>query len=194
LGRPLTADFEVHVSVAAQAIQQIVNYPGGEFPMWGPERMRLLGQLTAQAERLAATLRRQPSTFLHGDYWPGNIAVLQDGSQAVYDWQLAAVGPAVLDLLVFIKKSQWWFSELPVSPDALIAIYREEIQARVGLVWEDSEWQELWDHALIWRFLQEWLDLIAVSPGALLKTRGKQLDSVWLDPVTEAVARRLEAT
>ena len=62
----------------------------------------------------------------------------------------------------------------------------------MGLAWEDSEWQELWDHALIWRFLQEWLDLIAASPGALLKTRSKQLDAVWLDPVTEAVTRRLE--
>ncbi|NIN93720.1 MAG: phosphotransferase, partial [Anaerolineae bacterium] len=50
-------------------------------------------------------LRRAPNTLLHGDYWPGNIAVLGDQRQIVYDWQLAGVGPGVIDLLVFVNKS-----------------------------------------------------------------------------------------
>jgi hypothetical protein len=192
LGRPLGADFQVHVTVAAQAIQRIVNASIAAVPGWGPERMRLLARLMEGAEDVAAPLRRLPSTLLHGDYWPGNIAVLQDGSQAVYDWQLAAVGPAVLDLLVFIKKSQWWFGELPVETGELIEIYRKEIKARTGASWKEPDWEQQWDHALIWRFLQEWLDLIAISPEVLLRTRAKQLDEVWLEAIMSAVQRRLE--
>jgi hypothetical protein len=43
----------------------------------------------------------------------------------------------------------------------------------------------------MWRFLQEWLDLLAASPDAILATSAEQLDEVWLDPVAAAVARRL---
>jgi hypothetical protein len=194
LGRPLSADFEVHVTVAAQAIQRIVSVTGAEMPTWDSERMRLLARLMQGAEKVAGPLRSLPSTLLHGDYWPGNIAVLEDGSQAVYDWQLASVGPAVLDLLVFVKKSQWWFGGLPVEVDKLISVYRDELKERAGIEWEDEDWQEQWDHAMIWRFLQEWLDIIAASPEALLKTRATQLDEVWLEPVTQAMLRRLEIT
>jgi hypothetical protein len=43
----------------------------------------------------------------------------------------------------------------------------------------------------MWRFLQEWVDLLAASPDALLEARTDLLDEIWLDPVTRAVARRL---
>lgn len=192
LGRPLSVDFEVHVTAAAQAIQHIVNITSTNVPAWDPERLQLLARLMEGAEQVAGLLRRLPKTLLHGDYWPGNIAVLGDGSQAVFDWQLAAVGPAVLDLLVFVKNSQWYFGHLPVDEPDLIDIYRDEIKARTGVGWDDSEWQEQWDHALIWRFLQEWLDIIAASPESLLTTRGRELDKVWLEPVANAIRQRLE--
>jgi aminoglycoside phosphotransferase (APT) family kinase protein len=192
LGRPLAGDFEVHVTAAAMAIQRIVELSTAEVPALDRERMRLLARLMEGAEKVAGPLRDLPCTLLHGDYWPGNIHVLEDGSQAVYDWQMASVGPAMLDLLVFVKKSQWWFGSLPLEVDDLFNAYRQEIKARMGLAWADEQWLEQWDHALVWRFLQEWLDVIAVSPDALLKTRAVQLDEVWLEPVTSAMLRRLK--
>ncbi|MGD8760309.1 MAG: phosphotransferase [Anaerolineales bacterium] len=191
LGRPIDADFEVHVTAAAKAIERIVRL-GGEEPLGGaPERVQVLARLTTEAEEVVAPLRGQPNTLLHGDYWPGNIAVLEQGEQVVYDWQLASVGPAVIDLLVFVTKSEWWFGDLPVGRENLISRYREDMQSRTGISWTEATWLELWDHALMWRFLQEWLDLLAATPGPLLVARADQLDRIWLDPVTQAVARRL---
>ena len=191
LSRPLEADFEVHVTAAAQAIERIVE-EGRPAPLAGrPERMQLLARLTTQAEQVAAPLRRQPSTLLHGDYWPGNIAVLRNRSQVVYDWQLAAVGPAVMDVLVFISKSEWWFDDLPLGRQEIVEQYRRGLAEGIGVTWDEAAWEESWDHALMWRFLQEWVDLLAASPGPLLQTRADQLDRIWLRPVAEAVVRRL---
>jgi hypothetical protein len=193
LSRPLGADFEVHVTAAAKAIERIVQLGQPEPLVGAPERMRVLAALTMKADQIIHPLLHQPSTLLHGDYWPGNIAVLEDGRQMVYDWQLAAVGPGVIDLVVFVSKSAWWFDTIPLSQSDMVICYREEIQRRNQVSWRDDEWEVLWDHALMWRFLQEWVDLLAASPNPLLETRAEQLDQVWLDPVAEAVARRLEA-
>ncbi|MEW6568583.1 MAG: aminoglycoside phosphotransferase family protein [Chloroflexota bacterium] len=191
LSRPIDADFEVHVAAAAQAIERIVA-EGQPAPLAAiPERMQVLARLTTLAELVADPLRDVPRTFLHGDYWPGNIAVLKNRSQVVYDWQLAGVGPGVIDLLVFLTKSEWWFGELPMNRDEIVGLYRSNLAERLGVVWPDEAWQQLWDHALMWRFLQEWVDLLAATPGPILETRAEQLDRIWLYPVTQAVRRRL---
>ncbi|MFA9406014.1 MAG: phosphotransferase [Anaerolineales bacterium] len=191
LGRPLEADFEVHVMAATHAIERIIigRRPKGLAKV--PRRMEIFAKLTSQAEAVIAPLKEQPMTLLHGDYWPGNISVLEDRTQVVYDWQLTGVGPGVLDLLVFVNKSAWWFEAIPVDAEVIIHHYRERMAAKVGISWTDDVWQLLWDHALMWRFLQEWVDLLAASPEPLLETRGDQLDRVWLGPVADAVDRRL---
>ncbi len=191
LSHPLDADFDIHLAAAAHAIEHIVEHGSPTSIAAAPERLDLLARLTAQAEAIVAPLREQPATLLHGDYWPGNIAVQADGSQIVYDWQLTAVGPAVLDLVSFIKKSEWWFGLLPIPSADLQALYRKALTARQGTMWEDEAWARLWDHAVLWRFLQEWLDLLAAIPEALLLTSAEQLDRVWLDPVEAAARRRL---
>ncbi len=191
LSRPIDADFEIHVTAAAQAIDRIVA-EGQPAPLAGvPERMHVLARLTTSAEQVVAPLRDVPRTFLHGDYWPGNIAVLRNRSQVVYDWQLAGVGPGIVDLLVFLTKSEWWFGQLPMSSQEIVALYRSNLASRLGVVWSDEDWERLWDHALMWRFLQEWVDLLAATPGPILETRAEQLDRIWLHPVSEAVRRRL---
>lgn len=192
LGRPLSADFEVHVAAAAKAIERVVHQGEPEALASVEERMQVLAALTMKADRVVAPLREQPSTLLHGDYWPGNIAVLQDGQQVVYDWQLASVGPGVMDLLVFMNKSMWWFEPLPLEMEQIIGLYRQGVYEKTGVRWEEGEWEILWDHALMWRFLQEWVDLLAATPESLLEARAEQLDQVWLNPVTDAVHRRLE--
>lgn len=191
LSRPIDSDFEVHVAAAAQAIERIVE-EGQPAPLAAmPERMQVLARLTTLAEQVVEPLRDVPRTFLHGDYWPGNIAVLKNRSQVVYDWQLAGVGPGVVDLLVFLTKSEWWFGDLPMPREDIVGLYRDNLVQRLGVVWPEEAWQQLWDHALMWRFLQEWVDLLAATPGPILETRAEQLDRIWLYPVAQAVKRRL---
>jgi hypothetical protein len=192
LSKPLTGDFAVHVTAAANAIEHMVHegHPGLLTDV--PERMQVLAALTMQADRVVAPLRSQPSTLLHGDYWPGNIAILENRGQVVYDWQLTGIGPGVIDLLVFINKSEWWFDRLPMGREEIVEAYQIGIDQDLGYRWEKDHWSLLWDHALMWRFLQEWVDLLAASPDPILETRAEQLDEVWLEPVARAVTQRLE--
>jgi hypothetical protein len=194
LSRPISADFRIHVTAGEHAVEKIKYYGKPSYISEEPSRIQLLEKLTETADKVVAPLRKQVSTFLHGDYWPGNISIMRDGSQIVYDWQLAAIGPAILDLLVFVKKSNWWFGSLPLDEAEIIHYYRERIRSRIGITWNDGEWEELWDHALMWRFLQEWLDLIEASPEPILEARSALLESVWLQPVLEAIERRLGKT
>ena len=193
LARPLQADFSVHVAAAAQAIGRIVESGRPEALAGSPWRMRLLAQLTTQADRVAQPLLQAPATLMHGDYWPGNIVLLADGRQVVYDWQMAGVGPGVIDLLTLVMKSRWAFGDLAVPAALLITRYRQGLYERTGVVWSDDEWASLWDHALMWQFLEEWIDVLAASPDAVLRARAEELDASWLQPVAQAVARRLPA-
>ncbi len=193
LSRPLDSDFEVHLAAAQQAYEGIVEEGRPKSFANKPERMHILEGLIKNARALAGPLLEQPATLLHGDYWPGNIALLPDHALMIYDWQLAGVGPGVIDLLVFINKSTWWFGELPITIDEITDHYRSAIASRVGMRWSQGEWEVLWDHALMWRFLQEWVDVIAVTPEPLLSTQEQLLEQLWLKPVAEAVTRRLES-
>lgn len=192
LSRPLTGDFTVHVTAAANAIEHMVHEGHPGLLTEEPERMQVLAALTMEADRVVAPLRSQPNTLLHGDYWPGNIAILEGRGQVVYDWQLTGIGPGVIDLLVFINKSEWWFDRLPLERQEIVHAYLDGIGREIGFHWEKELWSLLWDHALMWRFLQEWVDLLAASPDPILETRAAQLDEVWLEPVARAVSQRLE--
>jgi hypothetical protein len=191
LARPLQADFSVHVAAAAQAIGQIVESGRPETLAASPGRMRLLAQLTTQADRVAQPLLEAPVTLIHGDYWPGNIVLLADGRQVVYDWQMAGVGPGVLDLLTLIVKGRWSLGGLPITPSDLTRRYRRGLCERNRAAWSDEAWDRLWDHALMWQFLEEWIDVLAASPDAVLQARAQELEDSWLAPVTQAVERRL---
>lgn len=191
LSRPISKDFEVHVAAGAHAVETI-RFRGEPASLaLAAEKMQLLESLIAKADRIIAPLRKEPNTLLHGDYWPGNISVMKDGSQIVYDWQLTAIGPAILDVLVFIKKSAWSFDSVPIDEQQMIEYYRQLMERRIGVVWSDEHWQQLWEHALMWRFIQEWLDLLAASPDPVLLTRAEHLEKVWLQPVLAAVEKRL---
>jgi thiamine kinase-like enzyme len=188
LSRPLEGDFEVHVTAAANALEQVVDR--GRLASW-PERVHTLAHLILHADKVIAPLKLQPATLMHGDYWPGNISVLEDGSQVVFDWQMAGVGPPILDLVAFVLKSEWWFGELPLMREQIVQGYRERLAEISGYTWDEPLWEELWDHALMWRFLQEWMDLLAASPTTLLETRSEQLEQLWFEPLARAVTNRL---
>jgi hypothetical protein len=189
LSRPQDIDFEVHLTAARQALERLESAGRPAALIEDAGRMLLLETLIRRAEDIVAPLQEEPATLLHGDYWPGNIVAGQDGGQVVFDWQLAAVGPGVLDLLTFVVKSEWWFEDLPLDPPAMIQTYRDLIKQKTGVSWSELAWKQLWDHALMWRFLQEWLDLIAATPEPLLATRAQQLERIWLGPLGQALDR-----
>jgi hypothetical protein len=191
LSRPLEGDFQVHLAAATHAIDLIVRQGSPASLAGSPDRLALLRRLTEQAPEIAAPLRQEPATLLHGDYWPGNIARDRQDRLVVYDWQLTGSGPPILDLLTFVKKTEWWFPGAPVTAQEMVQHYRTGIERLRGQRWDDAQWDLLWDHALLWRFLQEWLDLLAAIPESLLVASADQLEKVWLDPVAQALARRL---
>lgn len=192
LSHPLTADFDVHRIAAYQGLERIRESGRPAAFADQIDRMELLERLINSADRIVEPLQSETHTLLHGDYWPGNIAVTADGGQLVYDWQLAGVGPGVMDLLAFIYKSLWWFETLPIDPDELVERYRAKIAEKTGITRDQEAWSTLWDHALMWRFIQEWIDLLAVTPEPLLETWAERLESIWLDPVRQAAERRLK--
>jgi hypothetical protein len=93
--------------------------------------------------------------------------------------------------VAFVLKSEWWFGELPLMREQIVQGYRERLAEISGYTWDEPLWEELWDHALMWRFLQEWMDLLAASPTTLLETRSEQLEQLWFEPLARAVTNRL---
>jgi hypothetical protein len=188
LGRPLEADFGVHVAAAAQAIERIVTSGSPEALASRPERVAMLARLTSQADRIVRPLLDLPATLMHGDYWPGNIAVTRDGRQVVYDWQLASVDRECL-IIQLRRQEPRSFASFRWTGD-----HRSlpcELAERTGERWSDAAWETIWDHARLWRFLQEWVDVLAASPDAVLGANTQALEDLWLEPVARAVAVRL---
>jgi hypothetical protein len=199
LARPLTIDYEIYVYAAAKALSQLA---GDEWPPLiarSPQILGTLGQIIRQAEQVVQPLRAVPFTLLHGAFWPGSLVHDNDGDPVVLNWHQAGIGPGVLDLLVMVTTSEWApqsVTPLPPAPAPVpaakqMARYRREIAQTVGLRWTDSEWSELWDHALLWRFMQEMLPWVASASPEEFLAREQQFDEVWLRPVLAAAGRRL---
>ncbi len=88
---------------------------------------RLAGCYNTVVERLL----RLPSSFIHGEFYPSNIMVAQDGDITricPVDWEMAAMGPGLIDLAA-LSSGGWspqnkkalalaYLEALPQSPDA----------------------------------------------------------------------------
>ena len=153
--------------------------------------MALLQNLITHADKIIQHLRCTPSTLLHGNFFPGNIHMHADGTLTVYDWEETAIGPGILDLVTFIQASRWWFDPLPIAVSAITDHYRQRLQLANGFIWADDDWQRQYDHALLWIFITQWIDLLAAIPDSMLSSRLPQLNAIWLEPVYAAALRRL---
>lgn len=183
LERPLNSDFEVNVRVATDAIQALAQRSPSRLFTLEPTLEGLFLRMARHADRIASALQRAPDTLLHGDYWPGNIHVDDQGRLTVYDWQQVGIGPAVLDLVAFIQSSLWWFDPLPVDPQAIFLEYRRNLSEKTGTIWANQEWEALLDHARMWIFLVNWIDILASTPAPILETRMQQLEDLWIRPL-----------
>ena len=191
LARPLTSDHAIYIQAATTGMRKLSDDSSSYLLSRDPTLLSMIKRLIEHADQIAAALRSAPATLLHGDYWPGNITQSFENDFIVYDWQLASIGPGVLDLSHFIQSSQWYFNPLPVTSQELIAEYRSRLSNTSRFSWEDSDWAALWDYALLWNFLINWVDMLVNIPASVLHTQYPLLCSLWLDPVSAAITRRL---
>ncbi len=183
LARPLDATLEVHIRIAEDAVPRLLAAAPQETRQRPLPWEALLPRLVEHARGIAAVLRQMPSTLLHGDYWPGNIHMDAQGRLVVYDWQEVGIGPGLLDMVSLVQSSAWWFPNLPLPAERLIAHYRQGLERMTEQAWSDAEWRILWGHGLMWVFLTRWLDLLASTPAPLLRAQADVLTSLWLEPI-----------
>jgi thiamine kinase-like enzyme len=193
LARPLDADLEIYAQAAQTGLQRLQDQSANNLLSQDPTLLRYLAILVSKIEHIAAVLRNEPATLLHGDYWPGNLIVYPPENLYVIDWQLAAIGPAVLDLQSFIQTSLWFFEEIPVEIHKITDRYQEKLLQTNGWTWSEEAWSMIMDYALLWIFISDWSDLLPVIPKSLVITRQKLLKRIWLEPIYAVIERRLMA-
>lgn len=189
LARPLDIDYRMTVLRAVRAVEALAMEE--RLPLLNDLRyFDLFGLLTRSADEIIAPLRAETATLIHGDYWPGNIARPIDGRQIVFDWQLAGIGPSILDLACFVQSTRLYL-EPAMPPEAMISLYRSRCQALINPGWSASHFNLLWDHALMWVFLSRWLVKLASTPPDLYESLHARFSVVWLEPLFEIAAHRL---
>ncbi len=191
LSRPLTHDFEFYVYAAVSAMEKMMVDDRPQAITRSLRALTGLGLVLTQVEQMVSVLRAAPSTLLHGDFRPGNVALQEDGEMVVFDWQVAGIGPGVLDIVTFVNACRWERADLPISSAELMELYRREIETRVKASWTDDEWQRLIDHALMWRFTQEMFAWAASASTETFAAYEQRFHDIWLQPVLEAAAQRL---
>lgn len=192
LARPLTLDYEIHVFAAAQALGKIVRDEQPAALAQAAPIVGTLGQLISQADQVVQPLRALPFTLLHGGFSQRSLLRDEDGDPILLDWQSAAIGPGPLDLLVMTTSTRWEQGSLPLPEAELTGHYRRELKRCLHVEWSDVQWDLLWDHALLWRFLQDTLTWVAAAPPAAFAARAGRFEEVWLHPVLAAAERRLK--
>jgi aminoglycoside phosphotransferase (APT) family kinase protein len=152
----------------------------------------LTDRILSNLERITAVLQACPATLLHGDFWPGNILIHQKGGLTVFDWEDAGIGPFLFDLIGFIQGSSWHFSPLPIRPEEIIAHYRNQLAKAGAHRFQDDEFTQLWDHAMMWTFVTGWAGHLARTPNSLLPMRLTALQEVLFKPLEQAIERQLK--
>ncbi len=190
LGRPLEYEYPFILNTAQRSLQRLSSAADSVLAQ-DKALLNTLNLLVKNADQLIAPLRSLPATLIHGDYWPGNLIVYPESTIFALDWQNSAIGPGILDLVTFVQESLWWFNPLPCPAPTLIARYRKHLQDQRGLSWSDSDWILLWDHALLWTFLVDWLEPLSNASNSTLSPHYKDLQRVWLTPVQDICSLRL---
>lgn len=192
LARPLDADLDATISGVREAVRRL-TMNNKRVPALADERhLNLFVRLSRLVFAVVLPLQEEEQTLVHGDYWPGNIARPIDGRQMVFDWQRAGIAPAILDLVGFVQSTR--MSLEPAMPvDKMIQLYRDTHRKAFGRDWENDRFDQIWDHALIWLFMVNWLGRLATMKADDYERIRERFTAVWLEPVLAAVERRLPA-
>ncbi len=137
---------------------------------------KAMGRAREIRERLRATIPADARTGLvHGDFQFSNILFHHGRVAALIDWEIALIGPTLLDLgwlCFFSDPGSWVGRELvsmsPLAPDEIVAVYSESAGFPVSLE------QVRWFRAFAgYRF-----GVITVF-NLMLHRRGKRPDPSW---------------
>jgi thiamine kinase-like enzyme len=89
------------------------------------ESIRRLKHLKDRYDRVIECLLSLPVTFLHGEFYASNILVRTAGSEpriCPVDWELAAIGPGLIDLAALISGSWTRAQKIALALDYLTAM------------------------------------------------------------------------
>jgi len=191
LARPLDSDLNIHIQAAKAGADLLSQKETSGSLREDRELIEAIHTIIDHIDTVTNHLCGLPMTLLHGDYWPGNIHVHRNGSLTVYDWEMTAIGPGILDLLGFIQTSTWWFAPLPIEVQEITKYYRQRLAQSGTHTWKDKDWKVDWDYAILWTFFSSWVDLLARIPKSILSARLPGLQNVLFDPVKAAIKRQL---
>jgi hypothetical protein len=183
-----SAFFLSSVRDALRAVDGMRTHPTGLSQEHGVTCDRLgerLTRLLDEAPRRLEALEEfgGPDTLLHGDLWPSNLLVLENGEVRLIDWDHAGVGPAAYDLSNMLMR-------LPVALRlGALADYREAGgtagPASLGrddlnFLFETAEYARI-ANCVVWPALEFWE---LGGPGAL-----ERLASIhgWFEGVEPAL-------
>jgi aminoglycoside phosphotransferase (APT) family kinase protein len=89
----------------------------------GAGAVPLLDELGGRCASISETLGRLPASFTHGDFFPANVIVANSLRICPVDWEMAAVGPSLLDLAA-LTAGRWADAERR----AIAAAYFEALE------------------------------------------------------------------
>ncbi|KAB2661273.1 MAG: aminoglycoside phosphotransferase family protein [Verrucomicrobia bacterium] len=76
------------------------------FGTGSPRTRRRFERIVADYDAVVRRLVRMPVTLVHGEFYPSNILLRPDGSICPVDWELAAIGPGLLDVAALVS-GEW---------------------------------------------------------------------------------------
>ncbi len=144
-----------HFAAAPPDGDRLLRYDARYFRMW-PDRLRgrhpALAPALEHYQRVIDILAGLPRTFIHGEFYASNILVARDRIAAV-DWEMAGIGPAVLDLAALV--TGWEGQDRAaiiagypkVSPEALDAA---QLHLAVQWLGWSADWTPPPEHARDW--------------------------------------------
>jgi phosphotransferase family enzyme len=183
---PTGAHTQELLEEARSALIEIEGATWGE-KFFSRERLHEWLRVLDDPHCLLDILSGVPQTLIHGDYWPGNIAMRRDGP-AVFDWQQVGVGPAAYDLACFHASSRWWFGRLPITLVEMRSHYMACLNERLGYKVDRYIFDIGIDAARAWRFALLWLPTI-IEHRAHLLARLSYMRATVIEPAYASLKR-----
>jgi len=189
LEQPVNSDRDIYLQAARTDAARLAQNTNGILNQQ-TDIVSITEKIIGNIDEITDQLQNSPATLLHGDYWPGNILIEKNCQLTVFDWEDAAIGPAVLDLLRFLQGSCWHFAPLPIPADEIISHYRSHLAQAGSHTFTEQEFELAWDYSVLWTFVGGWAGRLANTPDSLLPMRLSALEEVLFSPLRAAFSRR----